>query len=211
MIQKKLADLIKPKQLSVEPGDDPGARRHGRRRAAGARLRPDARQCAAARAVVVAAGRGRHLGPDRGRAARILVDPGRARGRHRHRPQHQRHRAADAWRGPEAHAAARHRPGRGTRRHDRDRPRHRDHEPRACDLHARQRRQDLDGTDRRDRQGLSARRPQNRPEDAPIGLIPVDALFSPVRKVQLQGREHPRRPASPTTTSCRCGSRPTAR
>ncbi len=24
---------------------------------------------------------------------------------------------------------------------------------------------------------------QNRPEDAPIGLIPVDALFSPVRKV----------------------------
>src|SRR3546814_16519962 len=24
---------------------------------------------------------------------------------------------------------------------------------------------------------------QNRPEDAPIGLIPVDALYSPVRKV----------------------------
>ena len=27
---------------------------------------------------------------------------------------------------------------------------------------------------------------QNRPEDAPIGLIPVDALFSPVRKVSYQ-------------------------
>ena len=35
----------------------------------------------------------------------------------------------------------------------------------------------------------------NRPEDAPIGLIPVDALFSPVRKVSLQGRQHPRGPA----------------
>ena len=30
------------------------------------------------------------------------------------------------------------------------------------------------------------RRPQNRPEDAPIGLIPVDALFSPVRKVSYK-------------------------
>jgi DNA-directed RNA polymerase subunit alpha len=27
---------------------------------------------------------------------------------------------------------------------------------------------------------------QNRPEDAPIGLIPVDALFSPVRKVSYK-------------------------
>ena len=29
-------------------------------------------------------------------------------------------------------------------------------------------------------------RPQNRAEDAPIGLIPVDALFSPVRKVSYK-------------------------
>ena len=28
--------------------------------------------------------------------------------------------------------------------------------------------------------------PQNRPEDAPIGLIPVDALYSPVRKVSYK-------------------------
>ena len=27
---------------------------------------------------------------------------------------------------------------------------------------------------------------QNRPEDAPIGLIPVDAVFSPVRKVSYK-------------------------
>ena len=26
----------------------------------------------------------------------------------------------------------------------------------------------------------------NRPEDAPIGLVPVDALFSPVRKVSYK-------------------------
>jgi DNA-directed RNA polymerase subunit alpha len=38
------------------------------------------------------------------------------------------------------------------------------------------------GTDRRHRQGLCPGRP-NRPADAPIGLIPVDALYSPVRQV----------------------------
>jgi DNA-directed RNA polymerase subunit alpha len=31
---------------------------------------------------------------------------------------------------------------------------------------------------------------RNRPDDAPIGLIPVDSLFSPV-KVLLQGGKHP--------------------
>ena len=32
--------------------------------------------------------------------------------------------------------------------------------------------------------GYVAGRPQNRPEDAPIGLVPVDSIFySPVRKV----------------------------
>ena len=35
---------------------------------------------------------------------------------------------------------------------------------------------------------------RNRPEDAPIGLIPVDSLFSPVQEGLLQGREHPRGP-----------------
>ena len=35
---------------------------------------------------------------------------------------------------------------------------------------------------------------RNRPEDAPIGLIPVDSLYSPVKQGLLQGREHPRGP-----------------
>ena len=37
---------------------------------------------------------------------------------------------------------------------------------------------------------------RNRPEDAPIGLIPVDSLFSPGEEGLLQGREHPRGPDS---------------
>ena len=82
-----------------------------RRRAAGARLRHDARQCAAPRAAVVAAGRRRHGRADRRRAARVLLDPRRARGRHRHHPQHQGDRAAHALRGPQAHGPAQERPG----------------------------------------------------------------------------------------------------
>ena len=35
---------------------------------------------------------------------------------------------------------------------------------------------------------------RNRPDDAPIGLIPVDSLYSPVRKVSYQRGEHPRGP-----------------
>ena len=50
-------------------------------RAARARLRPDARQLAPPRAAVVAPGRRDHDGADRGRAARVHHDPGRARGR----------------------------------------------------------------------------------------------------------------------------------
>jgi DNA-directed RNA polymerase subunit alpha len=41
---------------------------------------------------------------------------------------------------------------------------------------------------------------RNRPEDAPIGLIPVDSLFSPVRKVSTRSRT-PARARSSTTTS----------
>ena len=36
---------------------------------------------------------------------------------------------------------------------------------------------------------------QNRPEDAPIGLIPVDSLFSPVRKVSYKVEKRPCRPS----------------
>jgi DNA-directed RNA polymerase subunit alpha len=41
-------------------------------------------------------------------------------------------------------------------------------------------------------EGLCAGR-ANRPADAPIGLVPVDALYSPGAPGQLQGREYPRR------------------
>jgi DNA-directed RNA polymerase subunit alpha len=36
----------------------------------------------------------------------------------------------------------------------------------------------------------------NRPADAPIGLVPVDALYSPGAPGQLQGREYARRPGA---------------
>ncbi len=41
--------------------------------------------------------------------------------------------------------------------------------------------------------GYVTGRPQPA-EDAPIGLIPVDSLYSPVKQGLLQGREHPRGP-----------------
>jgi DNA-directed RNA polymerase subunit alpha len=34
---------------------------------------------------------------------------------------------------------------------------------------------------------------KNRPEDAPIGLIPIDAIYSPVKKCQLRSHPDPRR------------------
>ena len=42
---------------------------------------------------------------------------------------------------------------------------------------------------------------RNRPEDAPIGLIPVDSLYSPGAQGLLQGREHAATARSSTTTS----------
>ena len=52
---------------------------------------------------------------------------------------------------------------------------------------------------------------RNRPEDAPIGLIPVDSLYSPVKQGLLQGREHPRRPDPRLRQADPDRSRPTAR
>src|SRR3546814_6675148 len=59
------------------------ARCNSRRRAAGARFRDDARQCAPAGAAVVPAGSCGHLRPDRRRAAPVFVDSGCPRGRDR--------------------------------------------------------------------------------------------------------------------------------
>ena len=52
---------------------------------------------------------------------------------------------------------------------------------------------------------------RNRPEDAPIGLIPVDSLYSPVQQGLLQGREHPRGPDPRLRQADHARSRPTAR
>ena len=105
VIQKNWQELIRPNKLKVD-------RRHRReaftgagRRAARARFRRDARQCAPAHPAVVAPGRGGAVGSHRRRAARVLLDRGRPRGRDRHRPQHQGHRHQDAGRRPQADGA----------------------------------------------------------------------------------------------------------
>jgi len=58
-------------------------------------------------AAVVPAWRGGDVDPDRGRAARILVDPGGPRGHHRYRPQRQIDGLAHAQRRAQAHDADR--------------------------------------------------------------------------------------------------------
>jgi DNA-directed RNA polymerase subunit alpha len=37
---------------------------------------------------------------------------------------------------------------------------------------------------------------KNKPEDAPIGLIPIDAIYSPVKKCQLRRAADPRGPGA---------------
>jgi DNA-directed RNA polymerase subunit alpha len=100
-------------------------------------------------------------------------------------PQHQADRAAHGRRRSEADAPARPGPGRGEGRPDRDRPRYRDPEFRSRAVHARPGRHAQHRVHRELGKGYIAAS-QNRPEDAPIGLIPVDAIFSPVRKVSYK-------------------------
>jgi DNA-directed RNA polymerase subunit alpha len=71
--------------------------------------------------------------------------------------------------------------------------RHRGAEPRAGDLPPRRRRRDQHRVHGQHRQGLCPGRSSNRPDDAPIGYIPVDALFSPGPPRLLQGGCDPRR------------------
>jgi len=50
----------------------------------------------------------------------------------------------------------------------------------------------------------------NKTEDQPIGVIPIDSIFSPIKRASY--RSTPRASVSgPTSTSSRCSSRPTAR
>jgi DNA-directed RNA polymerase subunit alpha len=85
----------------------------------------------------------------------------------------------------QAHGRAQAGPGRREGRRHSDGRRHRDPQPRPRDLHARRGRGDPHGVHRQHRQGLRPGRAQP-PEDAPIGLIPVDSLYSPVKKVSYK-------------------------
>ena len=116
----------------------------------------------------------------------------RPRGRHRHRAQHQADRAQDGRRGPQAASPQRDRAGRRHRRHDRDRGRHRGHQPRPSDLPPRRRRDAQHGADGRRRQRLCAgdRQPPGRRADRPDSGRRALFAGAPGR---LQGREHPRR------------------
>ena len=192
-IQKNWQELIRPNKLQVAAGHRPQARGDGRRRAARARLRRDARQCAAAHSAVVAAGRGRAVGAHRRRAARVLLDPGRARGRDRHRAQHQGHRHQDAGRRPQAHGGEEAGPRHGHRRRHPDRRRHRGAQSRSRAVHARRGRRDPHGVHGQHRQGLRADRaqpPGGRADRPHPGRQP---LFAGAQGL-LQGREHPRGP-----------------
>ena len=110
---------------------------------------------------------------------------GRARGRDRHRAQHQGHRHQDAGRWPQAHGGEEAGPGTVT----------------AGDI---QTVGDIvvlnpdlvlctldEGAEIRMEFTVNTGKgyvptERNRPEDAPIGLIPVDSLYSPVRKVSYK-------------------------
>ena len=199
-IQKNWQELIRPNKLQVTPGTDAQPLRDPGRRAARARLRPDARQRAAPHPAVVAAGRGRAVGAHRRRAARVLLDRGRSRGRHRHRAQHQGHRDQDAGRRPQAHGREEAGPGRRHRRRHPDRRRRRGAQSRPADLHAGRGRRDPHGIHGRHRQGLRRRRaqPSRRRADRPDpGRQPVLARSarSPTRS------RTPARARSSTTTS----------
>src|SRR5579875_2862723 len=75
---EKLASFDQTQAARRRGGRGSQTGRHRRRRTARTRLRPDARQCAAPRPAVLAAGGGGNGDRNRGRPARILVDPGRA-------------------------------------------------------------------------------------------------------------------------------------
>ncbi len=192
-IQKNWQELIRPNKLQVSAGRRYAAFGDRDRRAARTRLRRDARQRAAPHSVVVAARRRGPVGAYRRRAARILLDRRRARGRDRHRAQHQGHRHQDAGRRPQAHGGEEAGPRHGHRQRHSDRRRRRRAQSRSRAVHARRGRRDPHGIHRQYRQGLRAGRaqpPGGRADRAYPGRQP---LFAGAQGL-LQGREHPRRP-----------------
>ena len=192
-IQKNWQELIRPNKLQVAAGAD--AKREATvvaeplERGFGLTLGNALRRIL----LVVAAGRRGDVGAYRRRAARVLVDPGRARGRHRHRAQHQGHRHQDAGRRPQAHGGEEAGARPGHRRRHPDRRRHRRAQSRPRAVHARRGRRDPHGVHGQHRQGLRADRPQpsrGRADRPHPGRQPVLAGAQGL----LQGREHPRGP-----------------
>ena len=193
---KNWQEMKKPNALEKRAaGGDCAPQGDLRRRAAGARLRPDARQLASPGAALVAPGRRGHLDPDRGRASRVQQPRRRARGHHRPRPQREAGRAAHGRRPAAPPRPLGHRPRRSHRRPDRHHRRHRGDEPRSGPVPSRRRRDPQHGADRGSRQRLCPRRlqPPGRRSDRDH---PDRRSLQPGAPGQLQGREHPRRPGA---------------
>ena len=165
-------------------------------RAARSRLRLHVRQLAAARAAVVARRRRRHERAHRGRRARVLDDQGRQGGRHRHRPQPQGHRLPHALR----------RRPRSRRRWSSPAPARSPPRTSTCPPASRSstRTSHIATLEKKTKLELyltigrgRGYRPaeDNKSPDQPIGVIPIDSIFSPVRARGLRGRAGARRPA----------------
>jgi DNA-directed RNA polymerase subunit alpha len=129
-------------------------------RAARARLRDHPGERAATRAPVVASGLGDHGRQDRGRASRVLDDPGRHGRRLGHRAE------------PEGRAPAQ---ARDDPTVDVINP---DHKIATLSAEADV---DIEVTVSHGKGYVPAEK--NKTEDMPIGTIPIDAIFSPVHKV----------------------------
>ena len=179
---KNWRDLIRPRTLEIEERS-----RHLRQvlvRAARAWLRHHARRRAAPHPPVLAPGRGDHAHRDRRRAARVHRAPRRRRGRHRHHPQPQgdalQGRARQDVHGPHRQA------GRGRRHRGRHRARRRRHLPQPePPASARCRRTASSRWSSRSPPAAATRRPSATRAELPVGTIAIDALFSPIRKVNF--------------------------
>ena len=129
------------------------------------------------------AGRGRDVRADRGRGARVLDDQGRHRGRDGHRAQPQGHRVPDALRRHRGRGAARGHGPRRDQREDIDLPA--GVEILNPDAHIatleKKTKLELYLTIGRGRGYRPAE--DNKSPDQPIGVIPIDSIFSPVKRV----------------------------
>ena len=185
--------MIELESPQIEPVEELGIVRQVRGRPAAGRLRRDPRQRAPARPAVVARGRGRHVHPDPRRLPGVLHDPGRQGGRHPDRPQRQEAAPQELRHPPgPAQADQERRRARSPPPTSPSRPTSRSSTP-SWSLMT------LDSDDVTIEMDLTVERgvgylAAERAESLPIGVIPVDAIFTPGPQGQLLGREHPRRP-----------------